>query len=114
MFFWNLPNNSIKSNKKLIPEIDSLNSEEFQKLFYGKKHDYNVVNKEEFADLANKFDNFKIILEQYYEDNKYYPYIQDLWVNNISIEDLKQYEKNEDSFINILKSMTNKYDEWPE
>lgn len=99
--------NDVKTYKKLIPEIQSLNSEEFHKLFNGEDYDYNVTNKKEFKQLANKFDNF-FKLKDYYEEDKYYPYIRDLWLKNICLEDLC---KND--YIDILKKFDIKYEEWP-
>ena len=99
----------VKSYKKLIPEIESLNSEEFKKLFEGEEYNYSVINKKDFKDLSHKFKNFHKILDQYYEEEKYYPYIQDLWLNNILIEDL-----DVNNYINELKSYEVKYEEWPE
>ena len=99
--------NDVKCYKKLIPEIESLNSEEFQKLFEGEEYNYSVINKKDFKDLSHKFKNFHKILDQYYEEEKYYPYIQDLWLNNILIEDL-----DVNNYINVLKSFKVKYEEW--
>ena len=58
--------NDVKTYNKLIPEIQSLNAEEFEKLFKGEEYNYNVTNKKEFKQLANKFDNF-FKLNEYYE-----------------------------------------------
>ena len=99
----------IKSYKKLIPEIESLDSEKFKKLFQGVEYNYSIFNKKDFDDLSNKFNNFYKILEEYYEDDKYYPYIEDLWLNNIFIEDLDKI-----NYVNVLKSFKVKYEEWPE
>ena len=37
--------NDVKTYNKLIPEIQSLNAEEFEKLFKGEEYNYNVTNK---------------------------------------------------------------------
>ena len=79
----------------------------FKKLFEGEEYNYSIINKKDFNDLSNKFNNFYKILDQYYEDDKYYPYIQDLWLNNIFIEDL-----DVNNYINVLKSFKVKYKEW--
>ncbi len=44
--------NDIISYKKLIPEIESLNSNDFYNLFKGIKYDYDVLYKEDFKNLA--------------------------------------------------------------
>jgi hypothetical protein len=61
-----------------------------------------------------KFNNFSKILDNYYEDPKYYPALHDLWINNICIEELKEYSDKGEIFINKVKSLTDKYDEWPD
>ena len=91
--------NDIIIYKKLIPEIKKLDSESFENMFKGvpfKKKDaneegyyYAVKNKKEFEKLLNKIDNFSIILEQWYQDENYYKYLQELWKKYISIEELK-------------------------
>ena len=99
--------NDVKTYNKLIPEIQSLNSDEFQKLFKGEEYNYNVINKKEFKQLANKFDNF-FKLNEYYEEDKYHKYIRDLWLKNICLEDL-----GKNDYTNILKKFRIKYEEWP-
>ena len=106
--------NDIISYKKLIPEIESLNSNDFYNLFKGIKYDYDVLYKEDFKNLAMKFNNFVKILEPYYEDPKYYSALQDLWINNVCIEDLRQYADKGDSFTNKIKLLTDKFEEWPD
>lgn len=96
----------VKTYNKLIPEIQSLNSEEFEKLFKGEEYNYNVINKKEFKQLANKFDNF-FKLNEYYEEDKYYPYIRDLWLKNICLEDL-----GKNDYTHKLKKFDIKYEEW--
>ena len=99
--------NDVKTYNKLIPEIQSLNSDEFQKLFKGEEYNYNVINKKEFKQLANKFDNF-FKLNEYYEEDKYHKYIRDLWLKNICLEDL-----GKNDYTNKLKKFGIKYEEWP-
>ena len=118
--------NDINTYKKLIPEIKSLNSEAFEKLFQGipfKKdandeygYDYNVKNKKEFKKLLNKFDNFSVILDAWYNDQKYYEYIKDLWSKYISIENLVCNDdiKTEKKIKEILKQNKIDYENWPE
>ena len=98
--------NDVKTYNKLIPEIQSLNAEEFKKLFKGEEYNYNVTNKKEFKQLANKFDNF-FKLNEYYEEDKYHPYIRDLWLKNICLEDL-----GKNDYTNKLKKFGIKYEEW--
>ena len=118
--------NDINTYKKLIPEIKSLNSEAFEKLFQGipfKKdandeygYDYNVKNKKEFKKLLNKFDNFSVILDAWYNDQKYYEYLKDLWSKYISIENLVCNDdiETEKKIKEILKQNKIDYENWPE
>lgn len=106
--------NDIISYKKLIPEIESLNSNDFYNLFKGINYNYDVLYKDDFENLAMKFNNFAKILEPYYEDPKYYSALQDLWINNVCIEDLRQYADKGDSFTNKIKLLTDKFEEWPD
>ena len=89
--------NDINTFKKLIPEIRNMDSKSFQNLFMGNPfkstengngYNYIVNNKKLFEKLIDKFDNFFIILDSWYLDNKYYSYIKELWINYISIENL--------------------------
>ncbi len=118
--------NDINTYKKLIPEIKSLNSEAFEKLFQGipfKKdandedgYDYNVKNKKTFKNLINKFDNFSIILDAWYKDKKYYQYLKELWSRYISIENLvcNDDKETEEKIEKILKQNKIDYATWPE
>jgi hypothetical protein len=85
--------------KKLIPEIKAMDSESFENLFRGipfngknseNGYNYNVHNKKQFENLLDKFDNFWIILDDWYLDKTYYQYIKDLWINYISIEKIQK------------------------
>ena len=76
--------------------------------------DYNYIvnNKKLFEKLIDKFDNFFIILDSWYLDNKYYSYIKELWINYISIENL--IKKNDQERERLLTSYEIDYNNWPE
>jgi hypothetical protein len=106
--------------KKLIPEIKAMDSESFENLFRGipfkgknseDGYNYNVHNKKQFENLLDKFDNFWIILDDWYLDKKYYQYIKDLWINYICIEKLQK--KNEKGIESLLSSYDIDYKNWP-
>lgn len=82
--------NDINTFKKLIPEIKNMDSKSFHQLFMGNFNNTENVNynKKIFEKLSDKFDNFCIILDSWYLDNKYRSYIKELWINYISIENL--------------------------
>lgn len=112
--------NDIIVYRKLIPEIKKLDSLAFENMFKGipfknkdnaDGYDYNVKNKKEFGKLLDKFDNFYIILEQWYKNEEYYKYLKDIWIKYISIENLKY--KNEKQLEEILKSNSINYISWP-
>jgi len=107
-----LENDSV-SNKKLIPEIELLNYNDFYNLFKGIKYEKDELYKDDFKDLVMKFNNFSKIIGKYYEDPKYYSALLDLWTNNVCIEDLKQYAEKSEKFIEKIKLLTDKYEEWP-
>lgn len=86
----------IKIYKKLVPEINKLDSEAIEKLFNGDAdYDFNVKNQKIFKKLLDKFENFQNILEQWYKDEKYYEYIKILWSKYPCIEDLKDSKMEE-------------------
>jgi len=103
----------IKIYKKLVPEINKLDSEAIEKLFSGDAdYDYNVKNKKIFKKLLDKFENFQNILEEWYKDEKYYEYIKILWIKYPCIEDLKdskmeEIEEKMESYLIDFKS-------WPQ
>ena len=111
--------------KKLLPEIKAMDSQSFENLFQGipfknknlneydeEGYDYKVKNKKNFEKLLDKFDNFSIILEDWYLDEKYYKYLKELWIKYISIENLK--ERDEKKLEEILKSNQIDYINWPD
>ena len=88
--------NDVKSYRKFLPEIRKLDSNSFKNMFYGNKnYNYNIKNKFQFSQLLNKFENFKFLLEEWYEENDKYIYIKELWEKYISIESLRDKEENE-------------------
>ncbi len=108
--------------KKLIPDVKSLNSEAFEKLFQGipyKKnndekdgYDYNVRNKKMFERLLDKFDNFYVILDSWYKDEKYHQYLKEIWKKYISIENLRGKDDRELEKIFKLNHIDDS--NWPE
>ena len=102
--------------KRLIPEIRAMDSNSFYNLFQGTPfqngdngYDYKVKNKKNFERLLDKIDNFWVIMDAWYQDKKYYKYLNYLWINYISIENLK----NEKKLKPILESYGIDYNSWP-
>ena len=103
--------------KRLIPEIRAMDANSFYNLFQGTPfqngdngYDYKVKNKKNFERLLDKIDNFWVIMDAWYQDKKYYKYLNDLWINYISIENLK----NEKKLKPILESYGIDYNSWPQ
>jgi tetratricopeptide (TPR) repeat protein len=105
--------NDINIYKKLIPEINCLNSEDIEMLFNGEiDYDYNIKNKKILKKLLDKFDNFQVVLEEWYKNKKYYEYLKMLWIKYPCIEDLK--EKNMEELEKIMDSYSIDFRNWPE
>ena len=70
--------------KRLLFEVKNLNDEDFNALFEGEtEHNYNVSNKKDFKQLAQKFDDNKDLLMEYYDQEKYYEMVLQIWRPNI-------------------------------
>ena len=107
-----LLNDDIIIFKKFLPDIEKMNSISFENLFNGNKnYNYSIQNLFDFKKLVDKFDNYHIIIEEWYDKPEYYCYIKELWLNYICIEDLRM-RKNE---IEILMENSGiKYRSWPQ
>ena len=104
--------NDISIYRKLLPEVQNLNSQDFQNLFEGVyDYDFNVKNKKNFQKLSIKFNNFQIILDEWYKNPKYLEYLKELWIRYPCIENLR--DKNENEFEEALKSYSINYINWP-
>ena len=104
--------NDISIYRKLLPEVQKMNSEDFQSLFEGiDDQEFNVKNKKDFKKLSIKFNNFHVILEEWYQKPKYYAYLKELWTRYPCIENLRC--KEDDEFEKAMKSFSINYDKWP-
>ena len=105
--------NDINLYKKLVPEINRLNSEAIENLFNGEiNYDYNIKNKSILKKLLDKFENFQVLLEEWYKDKKYYEYLKTLWIKYPIIEDLKG--RNMKEIEEIMKSLSIEFKSWPQ
>lgn len=99
--------------RKLLPEIEKLDSESFENLFSGEaEYNYNIKNQNFFKKLLIKFDNFLYILYSWYKEDKYYKYLEELWLKYPSIEDLRVLE-SEKELADRLQSYSINYTYWP-
>ncbi len=101
--------NDIKIYRQFIPLINNFNSQQLEKLFNGiEEYDYKIKIHYHFQLLIAKFNNFKNLLLEWYEDNENYIYLKELWLKNISLESLinmkeseiEQCLENKDIYIN--------------
>ena len=100
--------------RKLIPEIEKLDSKSLENLFSGElKYQYNIKDQNALKKLLMKFDNFFHLIHSWYKYDKYYKYLEELWIKYPSIEDLKSYIK-EKGLSERLKSYSINYTQWPE
>ena len=113
--------NDIPIFEKFRNEIKAMDSHSFISLFQGipfkspEKPDgfeYKVKNKKSFEELIKKFDNFYDIINSWYPEKKYYPYIKQLWENYISIKHLARMNENKRE--ELLNSYDIDYKNWPE
>lgn len=81
--------NDIKIYRQFIPLIDELDSESFENLFNGNNNfKYKIKMHHHFKMLIAKFDNFKCLIQEWYEEENNYKYLKELWLKNISLESL--------------------------
>ena len=105
--------NDIRIYKILIPEINNLNSEEFNQLFEGNyDYQYTSSSSTQIKRLSFKFDNFQTILQEWWNDNKYHKFLKELWIHYSCIEDLKKIN-DEDKIFAKLESIKG-FSEWPQ
>lgn len=105
--------NDVKFYRKFRSEVKKLDSKSFKNMFSGNKnYNYNIRNKIHFNQLVTKFENFKFLLEEWYEDKDTYIYIKQLWEKYISIESLK--DKKEEEIENFLTEKKINYASWPQ
>ena len=100
--------------RKLIPEIEKLDSESFENLFSGEtEYKYNIKSQNMLKKLLIKFDNFLLILYAWYKEDKYYKYLEELWIKYPSIEDLRTLE-TEKELADRLQTYSINYNYWPD
>lgn len=109
-----LLSSDLKFYREQMYDVINLNSKEFRKLFEGDSdYIYNVKNQENFKKLAIKFENFSILLVEWYKnDKKYHVCLKQLWKNFINLYDLLKDIDDEENLEKKLKS-TN-YKNWDE
>lgn len=104
--------NDIKIYRQFIPLINDLDSESFENLFNGRiDFEYKIKMHHHFKMLIAKFDNFKCLLQEWYEEENNYKYLKELWLKNISLECLINMKD-----IEIEKSLEKKdiyISKWP-
>ena len=107
----NLLSKDCKYFKNLIKEIKNLNEKDFIELFNGNtKHNFTSVKALDLQRLCYKINKFYIILNEWYEDESKYKYIEKIWEKNIDINSLK--DEKEDDISEILSSEIDNFYTW--
>ena len=81
-------------------------------VYANKKYDYDIKDKDKFNFLLTKFENFKFLLDEWYEDKDKHFYINELWKKYISIESLR--DKKEKEIEDFLSEKKINYKSWPQ
>ena len=99
--------------KKFLPKIEKFNETSLYNLFQGiKNYKYNIEdNCYQFHLLLDKFNNFYLLLEEWYQDKNNYKYIQELWLKYVSLESLR--DKNEEKIEQYLAGENIDFKTWP-
>lgn len=97
--------------KRNLPEVLKLSDEEFNELFEGNtEYKFNVIKEKEFRQLAQKFQDNKELTLEYYDKEKYYNYVLQIWRPNI-LQALKSAEPQQKKD-EILSRHKIKVSEW--
>ena len=98
--------------KEFLPEIDKFDSDSLHNMLQGiKAYKYKIKNRVKFDLLLEKFDNFKVLMEEWYDTKEKYHYIKQLWDEYIYIESIK--DKNENEIETYLTMYKIDYKNWP-
>ena len=94
----------IKIYNNLIPLIEKMDNDSFENLFLGNKdYDYKIKSFQ-FKLLLSKFNNYRLILYQWYESEDKYGYLEQLWLKNVSLESLSDKDNSQiENFLGKLK-----------
>lgn len=112
-----LLSSDMKIYKNQLYDVLTLNSEEFKKLFNGESdYIYTVKYPEHFKKLALKFENFSLLLNEWYQkDKRYLECLKYLWYNFVQIHTLKDLEDDElEKRLSFQCSVGKKYKNWDE
>ena len=89
-----------------------MNTEQFENFFNGiDKYNYKIKMNHHFQLLIAKFNNYHNLLFEWYEDNKNYIYLKELWLKNICLEYLINMKELE--IEDVLKAKDIYINKWP-
>jgi hypothetical protein len=106
-----LISNDFNIFKKHLEQVKQLSDEDFYELFKGNtNHNFNVPNKREFKQLAQKFDDNYELISNYYNNEEYYDNIKKIWRLNIlqKLKEEEDFSKKEE----IMKKIDLNQNEW--
>ena len=103
--------NDYKHFNRHLDEMMNLEDEDFFQLFEGNtEYNYNTSNKIGFKELAQKFEDNKDLIMEWYEKEEYYECVLQIWKPNI-LQKLKSAD-NEKEQHNILRQNKINISKW--
>ena len=95
---------------QFLPKIEKMTDEEIEKLFAGDCKYFKSESNNQFKMLVYKFQNFSILLFQWYNKTDTMKYLKELWENYICFEDLRNL--NQEQLETFMNGKTT-YKNWP-
>ena len=95
---------------QFLPKIEKMTDEEIENLFAGNCKYFESESNNQFKMLVYKFQNFSILLFQWYNKTETMKYLKELWKNYICFEDLRNLNQEQlEAFMNENTT----YKNWP-
>ena len=95
---------------QFLPKIEKMTDEEIENLFAGNCKYFESESNNQFKMLVYKFQNFSILLFQWYNKTDAMKYLKELWENYICFEDLRNLNQEQlEAFMNEKTT----YKNWP-
>ena len=95
---------------QFLPKIEKMTDEEIENLFAGNCKYFESESNNQFKMLVYKFQNFSILLFQWYNKTETMKYLKELWENYICFEDLRNL--NQEQLETFMNGKTT-YKNWP-
>lgn len=95
---------------QFLPKIEKMTDEEIENLFAGNCKYFESESNNQFKMLVYKFQNFSILLLQWFNKTDTMKYLKELWENYICFEDLRNL--NQEQLETFMNGKTT-YKNWP-